>query len=47
MGRSVLRYLIKMFLSSILLIGYLMALFTAKKQALHDLIADTIVVHTS
>ena len=46
MGRSVLRYLIKMFLSSILLIGYLMALFTAKKQALHDLIADTIVVHT-
>ena len=47
MGRSVLRYLIKMFLSSIFLIGYLIALFTAKKQALHDLIADTIVVHTS
>jgi uncharacterized RDD family membrane protein YckC len=44
MGRSVLRYLAKLFLSSIFLIGYVMALFTARRQALHDLIADTIVV---
>jgi uncharacterized RDD family membrane protein YckC len=44
MGRSILRVLIKLFISQILLIGYLMALFTAKKQALHDLIADTVVM---
>ncbi len=31
-------------LSGILLIGYIMALFTEKEQALHDLIAGTIVV---
>jgi uncharacterized RDD family membrane protein YckC len=46
MGRSVLRVIIKLFLSGILLIGYLMALFTEKKQALHDLMADTVVVHS-
>jgi uncharacterized RDD family membrane protein YckC len=44
MGRSILRIIIKSFLSGILLIGYLMALFTEKKQALHDLIADTVVL---
>lgn len=43
-GRSLVRVLIKMFLSGFLLIGYLMPLFTAKKQALHDMIADTVVV---
>jgi len=31
-------------LSGILLIGYIMALFTEKEQALHDMIAGTIVV---
>jgi uncharacterized RDD family membrane protein YckC len=45
-GRSVMRFLIKSFVSPILLIGYLMAAFTAKGQALHDLLADTIVVRT-
>jgi uncharacterized RDD family membrane protein YckC len=43
-GRSFLRAVTKAFLSGILLIGFLMPLFTQKKQALHDLIADTIVV---
>lgn len=43
-GRCVLRTVIKNFVSGILLIGYLMALFTAKNQSLHDLVADTVVV---
>ena len=30
-------------LSSILLIGYIMAAFTARKQALHDMLASTLV----
>ncbi|MCU0352471.1 MAG: RDD family protein [Cytophagales bacterium] len=34
----------KTFLSGICLIGYIMALFTAKKQGLHDMIASTLVV---
>ena len=45
-GRAVARTLVKSFVSPILLIGFLMALFSAKKQALHDLLADTIVVKT-
>ena len=32
------------FLSGILLIGYIMAFFTEKKQALHDMIAGTLVL---
>ena len=46
LGRALVRTLVKSFLSGILLIGYLMPLFTAKKQALHDLLADTIVVRS-
>ena len=38
------RYLAMSFLSGILLIGYIMAAFTEKKQGLHDLIAGTLVV---
>ncbi|MCA1029813.1 RDD family protein [Bacillus timonensis] len=38
------RYLAMSFLSGIFMIGYIMALFTEKKQALHDLIAGTVVV---
>ncbi|UII57207.1 RDD family protein [Cytobacillus spongiae] len=38
------RYLAMAFLSSIFFIGYIMAGFTDKKQALHDLIAGTVVV---
>jgi uncharacterized RDD family membrane protein YckC len=45
-GRCVLRTIVKLFVSGFLGIGYLMALFTAKKQALHDLVADTIVVRS-
>lgn len=41
-GTATGRYLGKM-ISSILYIGYLMALFTSKKQALHDKIAGTFV----
>ncbi|MCQ6275087.1 RDD family protein [Bacillus sp. V3B] len=38
------RYLAMAFLSGILLIGYIIAAFTEKKQGLHDLIAGTLVV---
>ncbi|KAF1712107.1 transporter [Pseudoxanthomonas kalamensis DSM 18571] len=42
--RGVARYF-ALFLSSLILcIGYLMAAFTARKQALHDMICDTVVV---
>lgn len=43
-GRATGRFFAKGFLSSILCIGYIIAFFTEKKQALHDLIASTIVV---
>ncbi|WP_071459267.1 RDD family protein [Bacillus massilinigeriensis] len=33
-----------MFLSSFMMIGYLMAAFTEKKQSLHDMIAGTVVI---
>lgn len=42
--RAVGRHLAMTFLSSILFIGYLMVFFTKKKQALHDMIAKTVVV---
>lgn len=38
------RYLAMTFLSSILMIGYIVAAFTEKKQSLHDLIAGTFVL---
>jgi len=43
--RATIRFLGKI-LSSQLLIGYIMILFTAKKQGLHDLIAKTLVLQT-
>ena len=43
-GQATGRYFAKILSSLILLIGYLMAGWTAKKQALHDMIADTLVV---
>ncbi|EIJ81690.1 YxaI [Bacillus methanolicus PB1] len=43
-GRALGRYLAMTFLSSIFLIGYIITAFTEKKQALHDLIARTVVV---
>ncbi|PLR97477.1 RDD family protein [Bacillus sp. T33-2] len=42
--RALGRYLSMIFLSWIFMIGYIMAAFTKKKQALHDLIASTVVV---
>jgi uncharacterized RDD family membrane protein YckC len=38
------RYFSKIISTITLLIGYLMAAFTAKKQALHDIIAGTLVI---
>lgn len=42
--KATVRLLVKVFLSGILLIGYLMAAFTEKKQALHDILAGCLVV---
>ena len=42
-GRASGRFFAKI-LSSILLIGYLMAAFTARKQALHDMMAGCVVI---
>ncbi|MDQ6774357.1 MAG: RDD family protein, partial [Candidatus Dormibacteraeota bacterium] len=42
-GRATLRYWSRVLLSGILLIGYLLALFTPQKRALHDYIAGTLV----
>ncbi|MBD3106917.1 RDD family protein [Bacillus sp. AGMB 02131] len=42
--RAVVRYIVMFGLSNILFIGYLLALFTKKNQALHDLIARTLVI---
>lgn len=44
-GRATARFFSKMFISTILCIGFLLAFFTRKKQALHDLIAGTLVVN--
>lgn len=43
-GRAIGRYFAKLVSGLILLIGYLMAAFTEKKQALHDMMAGTLVV---
>jgi len=43
-GMATGRFLGKIISTLILLIGYLMAAFTAKRQALHDLIAGTVVI---
>lgn len=43
-ARATGRYFSKIISTITLLIGYLMAAFTAKKQALHDIIAGTLVI---
>ena len=43
-GRAAGRYLGKLVSAMILMIGFLMAAFTARKQALHDIMAGTLVV---
>ena len=46
LGKIILRETIGKFVSGIiLLIGYIMAGFTDKKQALHDMMADTVVIY--
>jgi len=45
-ARATARYFSKIISSMILLIGYIMAGFTARKQALHDMIAGTLVTRT-
>jgi uncharacterized RDD family membrane protein YckC len=42
---ALIRNVVKVFSTGILFIGYLFALFTEKHQALHDLLADTLVVY--
>jgi uncharacterized RDD family membrane protein YckC len=43
-GRAIGRYLAKIISGIILFIGYIMAAFTDRKRALHDMIADTVVI---
>ena len=43
-GRATGRYFGKIVSAIILFVGYIMAAFTAKKQALHDIMASTLVV---
>lgn len=43
-GTAIIRYFAKYLSSFLLLIGYIMILFTEKHQGLHDKIADTLVV---
>ena len=43
-GRATGRYFAKIISSIIFLIGYIMIAFTSKKQGLHDIIAETLVV---
>ena len=45
--RALGRNLAKLFLSGLCLVGYIIAAFTARKQALHDLIAGTVAVKRS
>ena len=44
-GRATGRYFGKILSGAILMIGYLMAAFTERKQALHDMMAGTLVVN--
>jgi uncharacterized RDD family membrane protein YckC len=45
-GRATGRFFAKFLSAVILLIGYIMAAFTERKRALHDMIADTVVIRT-
>lgn len=42
--QATIRYWTKILLSTVLLLGYILALFTKRKQALHDLVARTLVI---
>lgn len=45
-GQAILRYLGKIISALVMMIGYIMAAFHPKKQALHDIIAGTYVIKT-
>jgi len=45
MKQAFIRYFASLLSSVLLCVGYLMNLFTAKRQTLHDLIAETVVVY--
>ncbi len=47
-GRATARYFLKVMITPLvpLLIGYLMAAFTNRKRALHDVLADTLVIRS-
>ncbi len=45
-GTATVRYFSEILSGIILMIGYIMAAFTPKKQALHDIIAKTLVAKT-
>ncbi len=42
---AVVRFFMKFVSSVLFFLGYLIAVFTAKKQTLHDLVADTVVIY--
>jgi uncharacterized RDD family membrane protein YckC len=44
-GRACGRYVAKIVSALLLCIGFLMIAFSERKQALHDLMAETVVVH--
>lgn len=44
-GRAVARFFLKYVSSVLLMIGYIMQVFTAKRQALHDLITNAVVIN--
>jgi len=44
LGRASARYWLKLFSSLLLMAGWIMAAFTPRKQALHDLVAQTLVL---
>jgi uncharacterized RDD family membrane protein YckC len=46
-AKATLRYFAKILSTLILFIGFIMAAFTARKQALHDMIANTLVLSRS
>ncbi len=43
-ARATVRYFAKFFSAAIMLLGFVMAAFTERHQALHDLIAETLVL---
>jgi uncharacterized RDD family membrane protein YckC len=46
-SKACIRYFMKFVSGMIMMIGYLIQLFTAKRQALHDIVAGAVVVHHS